>query len=108
MDATAALCAHAHEGERVFADQAFASYVEFACPEVLVFVDTRVTPFDATAWDQYSAVTGGRFDQERILEGWRVDALLLRTDQTAGLAALAERGAWKEVHRDASAVLLLR
>ena len=108
IEATRFLCVGARDGERVFADEGFASYISFACPGVKTFVDPRVTPFDAATWEQYGAVVDGRFDQQRILDRWRVEAVMLRADEVTGLAALAQHKEWVVVHRDDVAVLMTR
>lgn len=98
--ATRALCDALPANDRVLADQGFASYLIFACPRAKVFLDTRIQLFDARTWDEYSAVTSGRFDFEAILDAHEIDRVMLRTDQTDASRALRASGLWTKSSSD--------
>ena len=61
---------------RVFNEIAFGSYMEWACPAVPVFMDTRFELYDEALWRDYIAVSDGRWDWEAILARYGVDTIL--------------------------------
>ena len=84
VQAAEVLCQEAGEEPiRLFADMAYASYVEWACPAAGVFVDTRIEQYPKEQWLDYLALSNGRYDWEKWLERYGLTALLWRL-QTPG------------------------
>jgi hypothetical protein len=74
---TETLMAEARPGERLFAEQKWASWFEQTLPGVPVMVDTRIELFDAEVWGDYLHVQGGRADWAEILDGWDVSLVAI-------------------------------
>ncbi len=69
---TAAIREAARPGDHVFARQTWGSWLEFAMPDLLVGVDSRIELFPSEIWDAYDRVmTGGPGWQEQ-LAAWKV------------------------------------
>jgi hypothetical protein len=67
-------------GGRIFSRFEWGEYLGWSlAPDYKVFMDGRIEIFSDRVWDQYSAVTRGRGDWQQILDGYRVDCLLLDT-----------------------------
>ena len=56
----------------MFKPQPWGSWFEFALPEVLVAIDSRIELFPATVWDDYEGVVDGVDGWEAQLEAWDV------------------------------------
>jgi hypothetical protein len=68
-------------GTRVLVDQPWASWFEYAAPQLPVFVDPRIELFPADVWEDYALVRFGVSGYGAILDRWQIDAVLLdRTD----------------------------
>jgi hypothetical protein len=109
--AGAELCRSAPDGARVFQDVGFASYQIFQCPRLQVFADPRIEYYSREHWDDFVAVSIGRYDWEAILERWGVTYVMVPSegDGFRGLrAALEASGRWSEQYRDATAVVWSR
>jgi hypothetical protein len=48
-------------------------------PDYKIFMDWRIEIYSDQVWGDYSAVTRGRADWQQVLDGYRVDRLLLDT-----------------------------
>jgi hypothetical protein len=104
---TSGLRGIAREGDHLFNPQPWGSWVEFAVPEVLVTVDSRVELFPATVWADYEAVRTGAADWQAILDRWGVTLVALEPGEDAMQARLVAAG-WTTVSEDASGVVLRR
>ena len=82
---------------RMFNYQRWGSYLEFRLgPRVQVGFDSRVELTPADRWDRYLAVVRGRWDAERLLDGWGVDHVVTSRRATPALVALLESsGRWR-------------
>jgi hypothetical protein len=72
-----------------------------------VFVDGRNDMYAEQILDDYTAISNGDAEWQRLADAYGVEALLFPPSQpiTKGLAQAA---GWCEAHRDADSVLLLR
>jgi hypothetical protein len=76
---------------RMFNLQPWGSYLEFRLgPQVQVAFDSRFELPPAERWDQYRAVAEGRWDAERLLDGWGVDHVVTSRRQTPALVELLD------------------
>ncbi len=65
---------------RIFTRFEWGEYLGWALPpEHRIFMDGRIEIFPDRVWDEYTALTRGRADWQDILDGYRVDCLLLDT-----------------------------
>jgi len=94
---------------RPFANISFASYLEWACPAVLTFMDTRFELYPAAMWLDYIRITNGLHDWEERLVGYGVNALFVQKENEYELIRAAKRsGHWETIYEDAWAIVLLR
>jgi hypothetical protein len=82
---------------RMFNYQPWGSYLEFRLgPRVQVAFDSRIELPPAGRWSRYWAVVAGRWDAERLLEGWDVDHVVTSRSRTPGLTSLlSASGRWR-------------
>jgi len=91
---------------RVFTEMGYASYVTWACPTVLVFVDSRIELYPAPLWQEYMLVSAGQFGWEAVLRKYEANAILASKQRQGALIAAASASAeWRLVYEDADAVL---
>ena len=95
-------------GARVFVYQPWASWVEFASPEVRVFVDSRIEIFPESVWQEYQTAAAGGHDYRKVLDSWGVDAVMLPTDGSSLVDALAEDPVWILTYEDERGLLFMR
>jgi hypothetical protein len=82
---------------RMFNYQLWGSYLELRLgPRVQVGFDSRIELPPADRWDRYLAVIAGRWDAERLLEGWGVGHVVASRRETPALVELLEAsGRWR-------------
>ncbi len=100
---TAAVAEQAKPADRILNAQRWGSWLEWAVPEALVFVDSRIEIVPREVWDDYIAVTRGRFDWRSIVDRIAPDMIVAsRADQQALIDAIAADPAsgWREVYAD--------
>ena len=103
---TASLRDLARPGDRVLNPQSWGSWLEYAVPDVLVAVDSRIELFGPGVWDTYESIVAGRDGWQRALADWRVTHIVVEADATAFLDRLAAAG-WEIVHEDEDGALLV-
>lgn len=109
VEATAFLCEQFTPGTRGYQAIAFASYMEEACPDLPVFIDTRFELYPTAQWEEYLAMYNGRYDWAMIAERYNMDYLFVYLKEQPNLvnAATAHEG-WEEIYRDDRAVIFER
>jgi hypothetical protein len=95
-------------GARVFVFQPWASWVEFARPDLFVFVDSRIEVFDEATWDDYHTVADGDDGWEAVLDRHAVDSVLVSSEQTAVIEGLSQALGWETVSIDDTGALFTR
>ena len=94
---TAAIRDAAAPGERLLVPQPWASWFEFATPDLTVAVDSRIELFPNDVWSDYLRVTQGAEGWEDVLAAWAPTLVIAADDAfKARLAALG----WTELHAD--------
>jgi hypothetical protein len=104
---TATLKQTVHAGARVFNPQPWGSWFEYAIPDALVGVDSRVEIFPASIWAAYDAVRAGTPGWEQVLAAWDVDLIAAEPDDGAFVGRLKAAG-WSIVSADPSGSVLRR
>jgi hypothetical protein len=84
---------------RAWVPQTWASWFEFAAPEVAVPVDSRIELFPGDLWADAERVATGADGWQEILAGHFVAAIVVSADQHTLLAALTAAG-WVKVYED--------
>jgi hypothetical protein len=93
---------------RVFVSQPFASWFEFALPSNPVFVDSRIELFPGRVWNDYVDVMQAREGWQAILDGWHVDAVVLREEDSMLGSRIGHDPNWQLVLRDGDGALYVR
>lgn len=94
---------------RPFTNISFASYLEWACPAVPVFMDTRFELYPAAMWQDYIRITNGLYNWEERLERYGINTLFVQKESEFKLIAAARAsGRWETLYEDAYAILLRR
>ncbi len=109
IKAVAFLCERVPASARVYQEQAFGSYQIWACPQVPVFIDTRIELYPRSQWEDYFAIGEGRFDWEMVAAKYRLTHLLLSVaDQPHAVRAARASRCWRLLYEDTVAVLFER
>jgi len=103
---TASLRDLAGPGDRVLNPQSWGSWFEYAVPDVLVAVDSRIELFRPEVWATYESIIAGRDGWQRALADWRVTHVVVEADATGFKERLVTAG-WDVVHDDADGALLV-
>ena len=107
-EVTEALLASTGPGDRLYAEQRWGSWFEYALPDVPVMVDTRIELFDEDVWSDYLAVAGGRADWADVLERWGVTAVAVAADNEELVPFISADPGWELQHEDEEGVVFLR
>ena len=84
-------------GERLLAPQPWASWFEFATPDLTVAVDSRIELFTNDVWADYLTITQGADGWQDVLAAWGPTLVIAADDAFA--ARLAAAG-WAELYAD--------
>lgn len=103
---TAALRDLARPGDRLLNPQPWGSWFEFAVPETLVAIDSRIELFPVLVWDAYDRVTTGSEGWETQLATWKVTMAVVTAADQASLGRLNSIG-WKAVYVDPEGSILV-
>jgi hypothetical protein len=93
---TAALRAVARPGDRIFNPQPWGSWFEFALPDTLMAIDSRIELFPAQVWEDYARVAAGSEGWQAMLEGWEVKFVVVE-GLDPDFAARLESAGWRQV-----------
>jgi hypothetical protein len=106
---TAVLRSVVRPGDRIFNPQVYGSWLEFAVPEALVAIDSRIEIFSGATWRDYDAVSGARGDWSTILDRWNTTLAVTDTESNVALTArLAADPGWKMLYSDNDVALFAR
>ncbi|MDB5174998.1 MAG: hypothetical protein JWN51_3771 [Phycisphaerales bacterium] len=95
---------------RVFARLEWGEYLDWALgPERRVFMDGRIEAYSDPQWKEYCTITSGAAGWEQLLDGYKVDCLMLDTTYHGRLLSKVRRSEmWRETCASGSAVLFVR
>lgn len=109
VEAVAVLCERFSPGSRGYQAIAFASYLEWACPDLPTFLDTRFELFPTEQWDEYIDMHNGRYNWAEIADRYGMEYILANIEDQPNLVeAAAANPNWQETYRDDRAVLFER
>lgn len=94
-------------GSRLFVDQSWGSWFEYAVPQDPVFVDARIEILPADVWGDYAAITSAGAGWREVLEKWQPDAILAAPNWKLIPYLRADPG-WRVAYEDADGVLFVR
>lgn len=107
--ATEWLADHPNLPGPLFAEYTFGSYLTFALPSRLLWIDNRFNAYPPEHWKNYQTITSAQYPWEKLLDVDKVNLLMLSLHtQTTLVAAVAASGVWCEQYRDQTAVIFLR
>lgn len=93
---TAALHDVTRPGDRIFNPQPWGSWFEFALPDTLVAIDSRIEMFPSEVWADYGRVAAGVEGWQAILDRWDVTFVVIEGTDPAFTARLGAAG-WGQV-----------
>ena len=107
--ATEWLKAHPDLPGPFFADYTFGSYLTFALPSRLLWIDNRFNAYPPEHWEKYQEIASAKPDWEELLDQDKVNLLMLSlASQKSLVQAVEESGQWCEQYRDKTAVIFSR
>lgn len=93
-------------GARVFAPQAWGSWLEWAVPDARYFMDSRFELFPEGVWRDYDSIASGAPGSTATLDRWGVSAVVAAVPSTG--TALSPGVGWVLAYEDHEGVLYLR
>ena len=107
--ATKWLDAHPDLPGPFFADYTFGSYLTFALPSRLLWIDNRFNAYPPEHWEKYQEISSARPAWDDLLEADKVNLMMLSlTGQPSLIEAVEESEQWCEQYRDKTAVIFSR
>ena len=93
----------------LFAEYTFGSYLTFALPSRLLWIDNRFNAYPPEHWEDYQTISSGKPHWDRLLEKDKVNLLMLSLhSQSALVEAVEESKGWCEQYHDQDAVIFSR
>jgi hypothetical protein len=109
ITATEWLASHPDLSGPFFADYTFGSYLTFALPSRLLWIDNRFNAYPPEHWEKYQTISSAKPEWDEMLEKDKVNLLMLSLGSQASLVqAVEESNAWCEQYRDRTAVIFSR
>ena len=107
--ATEWLVAHPDLPGPFFAEYTFGSYLTFALPSRLLWIDNRFNAYPPEHWEKYQTISSAKPGWDEFLDQDKVNLLLLSlTSQSNLVQAVEESSEWCEQYRDRTAVIFSR
>ena len=92
-----------------FAEYTFGSYLTFALPSRLLWIDNRFNAYPPEHWEKYQTISAAEYTWDKLLEEDKVNLLMLsQRSQKKLVQAVEESAAWCEEYRDEDAVIFSR
>lgn len=109
LAATEWLDAHSQLLGPLFAEYTFSSYLSFALPSRLLWIDNRFNAYPPEHWEKYQTISSAEPHWDSLLDANGVNLLFLSLHtQPTLVEALEEATAWCEQYRDTDAVIFAR
>ena len=107
--ATNWLVAHPDLAGPFFAEYTFGSYLTYALPSRLLWIDNRFNAYPPEHWKEYQAISAAEYTWEDLLDRDKVNLLMLSlTTQKKLVQAVEDSKTWCEQYRDQTAVIFSR
>lgn len=107
--ATKWLAAHPDLPGPLFAEYTFGSYLTFALPARLLWIDNRFNAYPPEHWKKYQTISAAEYTWDKLLEQDKVNLLILSlTTQKKLVEAVEGSKDWCEQYRDKTAVIFIR
>jgi hypothetical protein len=109
IPATEWLAAHPNLPGPLFAEYTFASYLTFALPSRLLWIDNRFNAYPPVHWEKYQSLSSGGPQWAELLDKDKVNLLMLSIHSQPSLIESVENSKeWCEQYRDKDAVIFSR
>jgi hypothetical protein len=108
MGVTQAVIDHVPAGSRMFVHQPWGSWFEYATPDRLVYVDSRIEIIPQDVWDRYGQVGFAGADWRKVLDEVRPDAIVAAADWDLLPDLKADTAEWTEVYEDDDGAVFVR
>jgi len=93
----------------LFNNYVFGSYLEYAIPDLPVWIDTRFYPFPKEIWQDYLSISNAEPEWEQKLESYGIASLILDPNaQTMLVEELNRKGGWCKEYQDLTAVIYIK
>jgi len=93
----------------LFAEYTFSSYLSFALPSRLLWIDNRFNAYPPEHWSKYQTISAARPQWESLLDKDKINLLLLSLHSQPFLVEeVKASGEWCEQYRDKDAVIFAR
>jgi hypothetical protein len=104
---TAQLRTIARPGTKILNPQGWGSWFEFALPDALDAVDSRIELFPADVWSTWETIRGGGPNWQALLDRSGTDIVVTDHMETAFAARLLAAG-WSRVYQDEDGAIFVR
>jgi hypothetical protein len=109
ITATNWLAAHPDLPGPLFAEYTFSSYLIFAMPSRLLWIDNRFNAYPPEHWENYQTISSAKPQWESFLDKDKINLLMLSLQsQPALVEVVEESNQWCEQYRDKYAVIFSR
>jgi hypothetical protein len=109
ITATDWLGAHPDLPGPLFAEYTFGSYLTYALPSRLLWIDNRFNAYPPEHWKKYQTISSAQYPWERLLDQDKVNLLMLSlTTQKTLVDAVEDSNQWCEQYHDKTAVIFSR
>ncbi len=107
--ATNWLAAHPGLPGPLFDEYTFGSYLTFALPSRLLWIDNRFNAYPPEHWKKYQTISNAEYTWDQLLDSDKVNLLMLSLNTQKKLVQAVENSpTWCEQYRDETAVIFSR
>ena len=104
---TAELRTIVRPGTKILNPQEWGSWFEFALPDALEAVDSRIEVFPADVWSTWETIRGGGPSWQALLDRSGTDIVVTNHLESAFAARLLDAG-WNRVYEDEDGAIFIR
>jgi hypothetical protein len=107
--ATKWLAAHPDLPGPLFAEYTFSSYLTYALPSRLLWIDNRFNAYPPEHWEKYQSISSAKPQWDELLAADKINLLMLSLHtQPTFVQAVEESKEWCDQYRDKDAVIFSR
>jgi hypothetical protein len=93
----------------LFAEYTFGSYLTYALPSRLLWIDNRFNAYPPEHWEKYQTISSAEYSWDKLLDADQVNLLMLSLSTQKNLVqAVGDSKTWCEQYRDKTAVIFSR